>query len=102
MVKEVKFAMYQPIKWYMWPMACFTNPSFSDQRIELTKPISLVYVIDDIFDVYGTLDQLTVFTDAVNRFLLSFFGTCARSEQTQNLYVYINVSKIQNRSTHET
>ena len=64
--------MYQPIKWYMWPMACFTNPSFSDQRIELTKPISLVYVIDDVFDVYGTLDQLTLFTYAVNRFPLSF------------------------------
>ncbi|RDX62117.1 hypothetical protein CR513_59584, partial [Mucuna pruriens] len=71
MAEEVKFATYQPIKWYMWPMACFTDPHFSDQRIQLTKPISLIYVIDDIFDVYGTLDQLTLFTDAVNRWELA-------------------------------
>ncbi|KAK7328019.1 hypothetical protein VNO77_22113 [Canavalia gladiata] len=70
MGKELEFAEYQPIKWYMWPMACFTDPRFSDQRIELTKPISLIYIIDDIFDVYGTLDQLTQFTDAVNRWEL--------------------------------
>ncbi|XP_020234024.1 (3S,6E)-nerolidol synthase 1 [Cajanus cajan] len=71
MAKEVKFARYQPLKWYMWPMACFTDPSFSDQRIELTKPISLIYIIDDIFDVYGTIDQLTLFTDAINRWELA-------------------------------
>ncbi|RHN52136.1 putative S-linalool synthase [Medicago truncatula] len=67
LAKEVKFSEYQPLKWYTWPMACFTDPNFSEQRIELTKPISLIYVIDDIFDVHGTLDQLTIFTDAINR-----------------------------------
>jgi len=49
-------------------MACFTDPNFSEQRVELTKPISLIYVIDDIFDVHATLDQLTILTDAVNRY----------------------------------
>ncbi|CAJ2639778.1 unnamed protein product [Trifolium pratense] len=67
LVKDVKFEGYQPLKWYKWPMACFTDPSFSNKRVELTKPISLVYVIDDIFDLHGTLDQLTLFTQAVNR-----------------------------------
>jgi len=64
----MKFAGYNPLKWYMWPMACFTDPCSSNQRVELTKPISLVYIIDDIFDVHGTLDQLTVFTEVVNRY----------------------------------
>ncbi|TQD77273.1 hypothetical protein C1H46_037214 [Malus baccata] len=38
-----------------------------EERIQLTKPISFIYLIDDIFDVYGTLDELTLFTEAVNR-----------------------------------
>ncbi|MED6131503.1 hypothetical protein PIB30_010256 [Stylosanthes scabra] len=73
MSKEPKFAGYEAlkIKWYMWSMACFTDPSFSDQRLELSKPISLVYIIDDIYDVYGTLDQLVLFTDAVKRWELT-------------------------------
>ena len=51
----------------MWPLAVLPDPSLSEQRVELTKPISLVYIIDDIFDVHGTLDELTLFTEAVNR-----------------------------------
>lgn len=67
MAKELKFARNQPLKWYMWPLAVLPDPSLSEQRVELTKPISLVYIIDDIFDVHGTLDELTLFTEAVNR-----------------------------------
>jgi (3S)-linalool synthase len=52
----------------MWPKACFTDPSFSEERIELTKVISLIYLVDDIFDVHhGTLGQLTLFTDLATR-----------------------------------
>ncbi|XP_028777964.1 (3S,6E)-nerolidol synthase 1-like isoform X1 [Neltuma alba] len=67
LAKDFKLARDEPIKWYMWSMACLTDPVFSEERIELTKPLSLVYIIDDIFDVYGSLDELTVFVDAVNR-----------------------------------
>ncbi|XWS12765.1 hypothetical protein CRYUN_Cryun37aG0118400 [Craigia yunnanensis] len=67
LAKELEFARDQPLKWYIWSMACLTDPSLSEQRIDLTKPISLIYIIDDIFDVYGTLDELTLFTQAVDR-----------------------------------
>ena len=68
MAKELGFARDQPLKWYIWSMACLTDPSLSQQRVELTKPISFIYVIDDIFDVYGSLDELILFTEAVNRY----------------------------------
>ena len=68
MAKELKLARDQPLKWYMWPMAMLTDPSLSYQRIELTKPISLIYMIDDIFDLYGTLDELVLFTEVVKRY----------------------------------
>ncbi|KAF7150330.1 hypothetical protein RHSIM_Rhsim02G0116000 [Rhododendron simsii] len=71
LANDLKFARNQPLKWYMWPMAALTNPRFSQQRVELTKPISLIYIIDDIFDIYGTLEELTLFTEAVNRWDLA-------------------------------
>ncbi|KAL9346803.1 hypothetical protein Peur_061656 [Populus x canadensis] len=64
---ELRFARDQPLKWYMWSMSCLTDPSLSEQRIELTKPVSMIYVIDDIFDVHGTLDELFCFTEVINR-----------------------------------
>ncbi|XP_062013362.1 (3S,6E)-nerolidol synthase 1 [Rosa rugosa] len=67
LAKELKFARDQPLKWYIWAMACLTDPKLSEERVELTKPISFIYLIDDIFDVNGTLDELILFTEAVNR-----------------------------------
>ncbi|XP_077242055.1 (3S,6E)-nerolidol synthase 1-like [Tasmannia lanceolata] len=69
--QELRFVRDQPLKWFLWPMAMLSNPQFSKYRVDLTKSISLVYIIDDIFDVYGTLDELILFTDAVNRWEVS-------------------------------
>uniref|UniRef100_M1ASN4 Linalool synthase n=1 Tax=Solanum tuberosum TaxID=4113 RepID=M1ASN4_SOLTU len=70
LAEELKLLRDQPLKWYAWPMAMLTDPKMSQQRIELAKCISFVYVIDDIFDVYGTIEELTLFTQAVNRWEL--------------------------------
>ncbi|XP_043719665.1 (3S,6E)-nerolidol synthase 1-like [Telopea speciosissima] len=65
--QELKFARDQPLKWYLWSITALPDPKYSQLRMELTKPISLVYIIDDIFDVRGTLQELILFTEAVNR-----------------------------------
>ncbi|KAG2689680.1 hypothetical protein I3760_09G149800 [Carya illinoinensis] len=67
LAKELKFARNQPLKWYICSMVCLVDPDLSDERVELTKPISLIYIIDDIFDVHGTLEELTLFTEAINK-----------------------------------
>ncbi|KAI4296531.1 hypothetical protein L6164_036481 [Bauhinia variegata] len=67
LANELKFARNQPLKWYVWSLACLTDPSLSEERVELTKPISFIYLLDDIFDVYGKLDELTLLTEAVTR-----------------------------------
>ncbi|KAK4386056.1 Tricyclene synthase 0e23, chloroplastic [Sesamum angolense] len=60
-------ARNQAVKWYTWSMASMNDPRLSFQRIELTKPIAFIYLIDDIFDLYGTIHELTLFTQAINR-----------------------------------
>ncbi|KAG6642637.1 hypothetical protein CIPAW_09G153600 [Carya illinoinensis] len=64
LAKELKFARNQPLKSDICSMVCLVDPDLSDERVELTKPISLIYIIDDIFDVHGTtLEELTLFTE---------------------------------------
>ncbi|XP_058769006.1 tricyclene synthase TPS4, chloroplastic-like [Vicia villosa] len=41
------------------------EPKFNDLRKGLTKVCSLITLIDDIYDIYGTLDELELFTTAV-------------------------------------
>ncbi|GLT83135.1 hypothetical protein SLE2022_014440 [Rubroshorea leprosula] len=67
LAKELEFVRDQPVKWHIWSLASLADPSLSEERIELTKPISLIYVIDDIFDVKGSLEELTLFTEVISR-----------------------------------
>lgn len=68
MGQELCQARIQPLKWYIWPKVALTNPIFSQQRVDLTKTVSLIYIVDDIFDIYGTVSELTLFTNAVKRY----------------------------------
>ncbi|XP_074270103.1 (3S,6E)-nerolidol synthase 1-like [Silene latifolia] len=92
LTEELEFARNQPGKWHMWSVACLPGPDMAEQRKELTKAISFIYIIDDIFDLYGTLDELILFTEAVNRWeydnvtgLPSYMRVCLK-----NLYELIN------------
>lgn len=52
----------------MWAMAIVQHgPAFSKYRLEITKVISFIYVVDDIFDLVGSLEELSLFTDVVKR-----------------------------------
>ncbi|KAK4439279.1 Tricyclene synthase 0e23, chloroplastic [Sesamum alatum] len=66
--KKLKLVRNQIPKWYTWSMSILIDDfSLSLQRVELTKSVAFIYLIDDIFDVVGTLDELTIFTEAVNK-----------------------------------
>lgn len=54
---------------FFWAVGIVSKPQFSNCRKGLTKVASLVTIIDDVYDVYGTLDELELFTDAVQRFV---------------------------------
>nr|UXP86188.1 putative linalool synthase [Meistera aculeata] len=61
------FARVQPMKWFAWLMASLPNPKLSNYRIVLSKVVGFVYLLDDIFDVEGSLDELYLFTRAIER-----------------------------------
>jgi (3S)-linalool synthase len=46
-------------------MSILQGSSFSRYRVEITKIISIAYVVDDIFDLVGTLEELSLFTEAI-------------------------------------
>ena len=53
---------------YLWAMGIVSEPRFSNCRKGLTKFVCLLSVIDDMYDIYGSLDELKHFTDAVDRY----------------------------------
>ncbi|CAL9106567.1 unnamed protein product [Musa textilis] len=71
LAQELRFARDQSLKWHVWSMTSLPNPKFSQHRLALTKVIAFVYLIDDIFDLNGSLDELRLFTDAINKWEVS-------------------------------
>ncbi|KAL5207163.1 hypothetical protein ABZP36_031598 [Zizania latifolia] len=65
LTQEIPVARDQVQKWYVWLMTAIEGASFSRCRIELTKVVSFVYIVDDIFDLVGTQDELSSFTQAI-------------------------------------
>ena len=53
---------------YLWMLAVFVEPHYSEARIITTKIAQLVLVLDDTFDAYATLEELRLLTDAINRY----------------------------------
>ena len=54
-------------------LGIFPEPCYSNCRIELAKAICILQVLDDMFDTYGTLDELILFTEAIQRFASRVF-----------------------------
>ncbi|XP_051207105.1 S-(+)-linalool synthase, chloroplastic [Lolium perenne] len=65
LAQEIPAARDQLLKWYMWAMTVLESFSFSRYRIELTKIISLIYIVDDIFDLVATQEELFLYNEAI-------------------------------------
>ena len=63
----MKFARDRLMENFFWTVGVIFEPQFHYCRRMSTKVNSLITTIDDIFDVYGTLDELELFTNALER-----------------------------------
>ncbi|KAL9366365.1 hypothetical protein Peur_037564 [Populus x canadensis] len=65
--KKLPFARDRVIECYFWILGVYLEPEYFLARRILTKVIAMTSVIDDIYDVYGTPEELELFTDAIER-----------------------------------
>ncbi|XP_042487137.1 alpha-terpineol synthase, chloroplastic-like isoform X1 [Macadamia integrifolia] len=72
--KELSFARDSLIQCFLWTLGWKPEPQFSNFRIELAKVTMLITTIDDLYDVYGSLEELELFTDAVERWDIKAIG----------------------------
>ncbi|KAF5792776.1 putative R-linalool synthase [Helianthus annuus] len=64
---KLPFARDRLVECFMWSVGFTYKPQFSLGRRNLTKAVAMITTIDDVYDVYGTLDEVEQFTDVVTR-----------------------------------
>ncbi|CAK9142772.1 unnamed protein product [Ilex paraguariensis] len=65
--RKLPFARDRLVECYFWILEVYFEPQYSISRKILTKVIYMTSIVDDIYDVWGTLEELVLFTDAIER-----------------------------------
>nr|AIK19226.1 sesquiterpene synthase [Eugenia uniflora] len=61
------FARDRIVELFFWTSGVYFEPEFAVAREILTKVISLTSILDDIYDVYGTPEELALLTEAIQK-----------------------------------
>ncbi|CAK9134282.1 unnamed protein product [Ilex paraguariensis] len=69
--RKLPFARDRLVECYFWILGVYYEPQYFFARKILTKVIAMTSIVDDIYDVYGTLEELVLFTDAIERWDIS-------------------------------
>ncbi|CAL9072970.1 unnamed protein product [Musa acuminata var. zebrina] len=67
LAQRLPFSRDRLMENYFWTVGWAFEPQFARFREAQTKGNCLITTIDDVYDVYGTIDELELFTDAVER-----------------------------------
>ncbi|KAF2314253.1 hypothetical protein GH714_024524 [Hevea brasiliensis] len=65
---KLPFARDRVVECYFWILGVYFEPEYFLARRILTKMIAMTSVIDDIYDVFGTPQELELFSPETERF----------------------------------
>lgn len=82
------------VECFLWGLGIMSHPQFRYCRQELTKVNQLITVFDDLYDVYGTVEELELFTDAVERWNTDVIQELPQYMKTSYLAVYNSVNEL--------
>lgn len=92
-LRQFTFVRQRPVEYYFLIAAGTYEPQYAKSRVTFTKMACLLTVLDDMYDTYGNLEELKLFTEAVQRWDLTF---------SENLPDYMKVCyKIYYNMVHE-
>ncbi|KAL8248364.1 hypothetical protein R6Q59_005232 [Mikania micrantha] len=67
LASKLTFIRDRIMECFFWSLGVVFEPQYYSCRVGLTKVCALITTIDDIYDVYGSIDELELFTNAVKR-----------------------------------
>ncbi|CAH2049246.1 unnamed protein product [Thlaspi arvense] len=69
--EKLPFARDRLVECYFWIWAVYFEPKYCFARMILSSVTSLTSLLDDIYDVHGTLEEITLLTEAFQRWEMS-------------------------------
>ncbi|KAF5186172.1 Alpha-terpineol synthase protein [Thalictrum thalictroides] len=97
-LNKMDFFRDRLLEHYFWSLGLISEPKFGRFRIDLAKITQTITLLDDIYDVYGSLEELELFTKAVERWNVSAVETLPPYMQV----CYLGLLNTNNAIAYET
>ncbi|XP_020969685.1 probable terpene synthase 2 [Arachis ipaensis] len=79
---KIPYAKEGVVEAYFWPLAISCDPKYSTARMLMTKSVVCISFLDDTYDAYGTLQELELFTQAIQRWDISLIKSLPECMKT--------------------
>ncbi|KAJ6818682.1 (-)-germacrene D synthase-like [Iris pallida] len=67
LINNLSFFRDRVAECYFWSLGVWFEPRYSTERLFIAKLLNLMTVLDDIYDAYGTVEELQLFTNVFER-----------------------------------
>nr|QFS22623.1 putative gamma-terpinene synthase [Thymus serpyllum] len=94
LAEKLPFVRDRIVECYFWALGLFEPHEYGYQRKMAAIIITFVTIIDDVYDVYGTLDELQLFTDAIRKWDVESISTLPYYMQVCYLAVFTYASEL--------
>lgn len=73
LIENISFTRDRLVESFLWTVGVACEPQHSLLRKCLTKVVTFVLVLDDAYDIYGSLEELECFTRIVERLVYKYY-----------------------------
>uniref|UniRef100_A0A1W7HBY8 Putative geraniol synthase n=1 Tax=Scoparia dulcis TaxID=107240 RepID=A0A1W7HBY8_SCODU len=94
---KLSFSRNQPKECFLWAVGILPEPKYSAPRIDLAKAVAMLIVLDDVYDAHGTMDDLSLFTHAIQRWDLNAIEQLPEYMKICYMALYNTTSEIAQR-----
>lgn len=64
---KVTFTRHRVTETYLWSLGAYFEPQYSQARVKTAIALILFTALDDMYDAYGTMEELELFTYAMDK-----------------------------------
>lgn len=65
---KVTYTRHRITEAYLWSLGTYFEPQYSQARVITAIALILFTALDDMYDAYGTVEELELFTDAMEKY----------------------------------
>ncbi|RDX72151.1 putative terpene synthase 2, partial [Mucuna pruriens] len=75
LMKKIPYARDRLVESYIWSLGFSDKPEYNKGRMFEGKLMACITILDDTYDAYGTIQELELFTEAIQRWDISLIGS---------------------------